>query len=83
MALKFSGGIFRIQLNGGQHEMMKPAAKGHNLLVTGQAGVGKSEVVKRKKATLDAHGRTVGMVCSSGMSCQLCDRGIASTVHLL
>ena len=51
MASKFSRGIFRIHLNGDQREIVKFAAKGHNLLITGQAGVGKSEVVKRIIAT--------------------------------
>ena len=60
---------------------MKFAAEGHNILITGQAGVGKSEVVKRIIATLNSSGRTVGIVCSSGISCQVYDRGIASTVH--
>ena len=46
MASKFSRGIFRIHLNGDQQEIIKFAAEGHNLLITGQAGVGKSEVVK-------------------------------------
>ena len=60
---------------------MKFAAEGHNILITGQAGVGKSEVVKRIIATLNSRGGTVGIVCSSGISCQVYDRGIASTVH--
>ena len=39
--------FFRIKLNADQEEIVSFAAKGHNLLITGQAGVGKSEVVKR------------------------------------
>ena len=78
---KFSGGIFRIQLNRNQQEILKFAAEGHNLLITGQAGVGKSEVVKRIIATLNERGRTVGIICSSGIACQVYDRGVASTVH--
>ena len=81
MASKFFGGIFRIQLNANQQEILKFAAEGHNLLITGQAGVGKSEVVKQIIATLNARGKTVGIVCASGISCQVYDRGIASTVH--
>ena len=79
MALKFSGGLFRIQLNGDQQEIVKFPAEGHNLLITCQAGMGKSEVVKRIIATLNALGRTVGIVCSSGISCQVYDHGITST----
>ena len=78
---KFSGGIFRIQLNRDQQEILKFAAEGHNLLITGQAGVGKSEVEKRIIATLNERGRTVGIICSSGIACQVYDRGVASTVH--
>ena len=74
MASKFSAALFRVQLNGDQQEIVKFASEGHNLLITGQAGVVKSEVV-------NARGRTVGIVCSSGISCQVYDRGIASTVH--
>ena len=59
MASKFFGGIFRIQLNADQQEILKFAAEGHNLLITGQAGVGKSEVVKRIIATLNARGKTI------------------------
>ena len=81
MASKFSRGIFRIHLNGDQREIVKFAAKGHNLLITGQAGVGKSEVVKRIIATSNARGKNVGIICSSGISCQVYDRGTASTVH--
>ena len=83
MAWKFSAALFRVQLNGDQQEIVKFASEGHNLLITGQAGVRKSEVVKRIIATLNARGRTVGIVCSSGISCQAYDRGIASTDHSL
>lgn len=67
--------------NGDQQEILKFAAEGHNFPITGQAGVGNSEVVRRIIATLNERGRTVGLVCSSGISCQVYDRGIASTVH--
>jgi len=63
MVSKFSRGIFRIHLNGDQRKIIKFAAKGHNLLITGQAGVGKSEVVKRIIATSNARGRNVGIAC--------------------
>ena len=73
MALKFSGGIFRIQLNGSQHEMLKFATQGQNL-ITGEDGVGKNWVVKQIIATLNACRRPVGLLCSSVISCQVCDQ---------
>ena len=73
--------VLRIQLNDDQQTIVDFAAEGHNLLITGQAGVGKSEVVKRIIATINTRGRNVGIVCSSGIACQVYDRGLASTVH--
>ena len=73
--------VFRIQLNADQQKMVQFAAEGHNLLITGQAGVGKSEVVKRIIAAINTSGRAIGIVCSSGIVCQVYDREIASTVH--
>ena len=60
---------------------MEFASQGHNLFITGQGGVGKSEVVKRIVQSLKARGKTVGVICSSGIACQVYDRGLASTVH--
>ena len=73
--------FFRIKLNADQEEIGSFAAKGDNLLITGQAGVGKSEVVKRIIANAKARGRTIGVICSSGITCQVYDCGVASTVH--
>lgn len=44
--LDFVSMLYRIKLNADQERIVTFAAKGHNLLITGQAGVGKSEVVK-------------------------------------
>jgi len=38
--------LYSIKLNADQEPIVTFAAKGHNLLITAQAGVGKSEVVK-------------------------------------
>ena len=57
------------------------AREGHNLLLTGQAGVGKSEVVKRIMQDAKMMGKTTAVVCSSGISCTVYGKGIASTVH--
>ena len=60
---------FRIKLNGDQEEIIKFANEGHNQLLTGQAGVGKSEAVKRIIIIAKACGNIIGVVCSSGISC--------------
>ena len=73
--------LLRIKLNGDQEEILEFASQGHNLFITGQGGVGKSEVVKRIVQSLKARGKTVGVICSSGIACQVYDRGLASTVH--
>ena len=46
---------------------MEFASQGHNLFITGQGGVGKSEVVKRIVQSLKARGKIVGVICSSGL----------------
>ena len=69
------------KLNPDQEQIVNFAAKGHNLLITGQAGVGKSEVVKRIISDANARGRKIGVICSSGIACQVYDRGVASTAH--
>ena len=51
------------------------------MLVTGQAGVGKSEVVKFIIRSLRAVGKNVGVVCASGIATQVYEKGQASTVH--
>ena len=73
--------FYRIKLSADQEHIVTFAAKGHNLLITGQAGVGKSEVVKRIMSDGKARGRKIGVICSSGIACQVYDRGVASTVH--
>jgi len=78
--LDFVPMLYRIKLNTDQEQIVTFAAKGHNLLITGQAGVGKSEVIKQI-IVAKARGRKIGMICSSGIACQVYDRGVASTVH--
>ena len=60
---------------------MNFALEGHNLLITGQAGIGKSDIVKTFIGKAKEAGKVIGVVCSSGIACQVYDRGIASTVH--
>ena len=52
-----------------------------NILITGQAGAGKSEVVRYKIRNALSAGKPVAVVCSSGISCTVYECGHASTVH--
>ena len=56
----------RIQLNSDQKEIVDFATAGHNLFITGQGGVGKSEAVKQIIRCFKASGKIVGVICSSG-----------------
>ena len=56
-------------------------AFGHNLLITGQADIGKSKVIKAFIGKAKEAGKVIGVVCSSGIACQVYDRGVVSTVH--
>lgn len=73
--------VFRIQLNGYQLKIARFDTEGLNLLIMGKAGVGKTEVVKHIIATVNARGRNVSIVCSTGIARQVYDHGIALTVH--
>ena len=57
------------------------ASKGHNLLITGQAGTGKSTVVEEMIANRGAAGLKVVVVCASGIAYTVDNSGVASTVH--
>ena len=70
-----------LKLNVDQSQKVDFAFEGHNLLITGQAGVGKSEVVKAFIGKAKRAGKKIGVICSSGIACQVYDRGVASTVH--
>jgi Cdc6-like AAA superfamily ATPase len=69
------------QLNSDQKNFLKFILAGHNVLVTGQAGAGKSEVVRESIKRLNEARKNVAVVCSSGIACQVYERGVASTVH--
>jgi hypothetical protein len=69
------------QLNSDQKNILKFVLAGHNILVTGQAGAGKSEVVRESIKRLNEVRKNVAVVCSSGIACQVYERGVASTVH--
>lgn len=50
-------------------------------MITGQAGVGKSEVVKTIIQNAKKQGLKIAVVCSSGIACQVYEISAASTVH--
>ena len=49
-----------------QAKIVSLACKGHNLFVTGQEGTGKSTVVREINSNLQAVGKRVSVVCSTG-----------------
>ncbi len=64
-----------------QTEIFHFARNGHNILITGQAGTGKSFIVNCIRDDCKKRGRKVALICSSGVACQVYERGVASTVH--
>ena len=68
-------------LNAEQLAALKFVADGHNIFITGQAGVGKSRLVRSILRDCESRNMKVGVVCSSGIACTVYGRGIASTVH--
>ena len=62
-------------------EIFQFASTGHNVLVTGQAGMGKSRVVSAIREHCQQRGLRTAVVCSSGIGCQVYDPGVASMVH--
>lgn len=64
-----------------QAEIFQFAKNGHNILITGQAGTGKSWVVNCIREDCKQRGRKVALICSSGVACQVYERGVASTAH--
>ena len=70
-----------VDLNTQQAEVVAFVKQGHNTLITGQAGVGKSEVVRYIIRNALSARKSVALVCSSGISCTVYKRGRASTVH--
>lgn len=51
-----------------QYNIIKIAEAGHDILVTGQAGTGKSHLVRALYSHLHRKGRKVAIVCASGIA---------------
>ena len=68
-------------LTPGQAQIVSVASRGHDLLITGQAGTGNATVVEEIISNLNAVGLKVAVVCSSGIACTVYEPGKASTMH--
>jgi len=69
-------------LNAEQAEALQFVSAGHNLLITGQAGVGKLRLVTSIFQDCESINRKVAVVCSSGIACTVYGRALASTVQI-
>ena len=56
-------------LNAEQAEALQIVLAGHNLLITGQAGVGKSRLVASIVKNCEIRNLKFAVVCSSGIAC--------------
>lgn len=73
--------LVRLRLNAVQLDILEFLKQGHNVMITGQGVGGKSKVVTSIVSSLNATGKRVGVVCSSGIATQVYDKGAASTVY--
>jgi nucleoside-triphosphatase THEP1 len=64
-----------------QMEAISTVLKGHNLLVTGQAGTGKSFFLKRVVGDLKKQGKKVAILSPSGIAATQFAEYNATTVH--
>ncbi|MCG8033942.1 MAG: AAA family ATPase, partial [Candidatus Thiodiazotropha taylori] len=69
-------------LNRGQQEALELAREGHNLLIMGSAGTGKSHVLTEIFDNLTEEGKKVQLTCSTGIACTIYKtRYNAVTIH--
>jgi ATP-dependent DNA helicase PIF1 len=69
-------------MNSRQKEVLDLALAGHNLVITGQAGTGKSFIVGELVKNLRASGRTVQLTCTTGIACLNYSHDLdAQTIH--
>ena len=53
-----------------QSEALNACVMGHNVLITGQAGTGKSYIIGHLKKRLSEMGKNVSVTASTGIACQ-------------
>ena len=70
-----------MNLSKGQSDVLHFVGQGHNLLITGQAGTGKSLVIRSIIKECHKKNLSVAVVCSSGIACKVYPGGVAFTVH--
>ncbi|XP_071176509.1 uncharacterized protein [Mytilus edulis] len=64
-----------------QEQAFNLIVSGHNLLLTGQAGTGKSYVIKTAVKHLRSTGKTVALTCSTGIATSVFEDEHACTLH--
>ena len=69
-----------VKLTEGQLKVLRLAESGHNICVTGKAGVGKTTVVREIIKNMSSQRKTWYVVCASGVSCEPYN-GVAKTIH--
>lgn len=68
-------------MNPEQKQAIDMALKGHNMLLMGPAGTGKSFVINEIYKQLSDKGKNVKITCSTGIACQVYSSIKACTVH--
>ena len=68
-----------MELNERQFEALDVILSGHNLLITGPSGSGKSNFIKHVDTLLSAKGLNVAVTATTGIACTLYDN--AMTLH--
>lgn len=68
-------------MNALQNKAIDIALSGHNLLLLGPAGTGKSFVISKIAKKLTERGKHVQVTCSTGIACSVYDRMNACTIH--
>ena len=72
------------QLTEEQNLCVEKSLEGHNMLIQGKAGTGKSHVVCKVDKSLARAGKQVRIICSTGMACDVFKGKVLnnpSTVH--
>jgi len=64
-----------------QEQVLQAILSGHNLLLTGQAGTGKSYVIKSAVKLLRKRGDNVALTCSTGIATSVFEEENACTLH--